>query len=86
MGQLRSHAWDRNCPITMTSPRQRVRHAIQLSDPLNTPLRWGAGIVTRRPYSVPGPNSLWHIGKQLYYYSMHEVLLLIIARMTCVKD
>ena len=54
MGELWSHGYR----VT----RHRVRHAIQLSDPLNTPLRWGAGIVTRRPYSVPGPNSLWHIG------------------------
>jgi len=62
MGELRSHGYR----VT----RHRVRHAIQLSDPLNTPLRWGAGIVTRRPYSVPGPNSLWHIGK-LDCSSMH---------------
>ena len=58
IGELRSHGYR----VT----RHRVRHAIQLSDPLNTPLRWGAGIVTRRPYSVPGPNSLWHIGKLAY--------------------
>ena len=55
MGELRSHGYR----VT----RHRVRRAIQLSDPLNTPLQWGAGVVTRRPYSVPGPNSLWHIGE-----------------------
>ena len=55
MRELRSHGYR----VT----RHRVRRAIQLSDPLNTPLRWGAGVVTRRPYSVPGPNSLWHIGE-----------------------
>ena len=55
IGELRSHGY--------RGARHRVRHAIQLSDPLNTPLWWGAGIVTRRPYYGPGPNSLWHIGK-----------------------
>ena len=42
-------------------PRHRVRDAVRSSDPLNTALRWH-GVTTRRPYSVPGPNSLWHIG------------------------
>ena len=36
MGELRSHGYR----VT----RHQVRHAIQLSDPLNTPLQWGAGI------------------------------------------
>lgn len=38
-------------------PRERVRQCIRSSDPLNTVLRWH-GVTTRRPYSVPGPNSL----------------------------
>ena len=42
-------------------PRHRVRDAVRSSDPLNTALRWH-GVTTRRPYSVPGPTSLWHIG------------------------
>lgn len=42
--------------------RHRIREAIRRSDPLNTALRWH-GVTNRRPYSVPGPNSLWHIGK-----------------------
>ena len=41
--------------------RDRIREAIRRSDPLNTALRWH-NVTTRRPYSVPGPNSLWHIG------------------------
>ena len=42
--------------------RERVRHAVHICDPLDAALKW-QGIVTRRhPYSVPGPNSLWHIG------------------------
>ncbi len=41
--------------------RHRIREAIRKSDPLNTALRWHT-LTNRRPYSVPGPNSLWHIG------------------------
>ena len=38
--------------------RDRVRRGIRETDPLNTAL-WGlTGRTTRRPYSVPGPNSL----------------------------
>ena len=43
--------------------RERVRCAIRETDPLHTALRWRGDITRRRPYSVPGPNSLWHIGK-----------------------
>ena len=41
--------------------RERVRRCIQITDPLNTVRRWH-GATLRHPYSVPGPNSLWHIG------------------------
>ena len=43
--------------------RERVRQAIRSCDPINTALRWGGIATSRQPYSVPGPNSLWHIGK-----------------------
>ena len=46
--------------------RARLRDAIRRIDPLNTALRWHA-ITHRRQYSVPSPNSLWHIGN--YYIS-----------------
>ena len=42
--------------------RERVRQSIHRVDPLKTALRWNFRII-RRTYSVPGPNSLWHIGK-----------------------
>ena len=42
--------------------RERVRVAIKSVDPLGGALRWPAKI-KRRPYSVGGPNSLWHIGE-----------------------
>ena len=42
--------------------RDQVRQAIRETDPLNTALRWPDGLTSRRPYSVAGPNSLWHIG------------------------
>lgn len=41
--------------------RCRVRAAIHEIDPVNTSLRWNAKLF-RRPYSVPGLMSLWHIG------------------------
>lgn len=40
--------------------RSRVRAAINRVDPENSALRW-ATVITRRVYSVPWPNSLWHI-------------------------
>ena len=42
--------------------RHRIREAIRTIDPLHTALRWRGGPTARRPYCVPGPNSLWHIG------------------------
>ena len=48
--------------------RQRVRSILRRTDPLNIALRWGSTITSRHPYSVPGPNSLWHIGKYCNYY------------------
>lgn len=41
-------------------PRRRVRVCLREVDPLGTALRWRATIY-RRKYSVPTPNSLWHI-------------------------
>ena len=55
IGQLHAMGYD----VT----RRRVRVAIHATDPLNTALRWRGILTTRRPYSVAGPNSLWHIGK-----------------------
>ncbi|XP_028393179.1 uncharacterized protein LOC114517591 [Dendronephthya gigantea] len=40
--------------------RNRVRECLRRVDPLGTSLRW-SGIIYRRKYSVPTPNSLWHI-------------------------
>ena len=43
--------------------RERVRCAIHAVDPLNTALRSPHGMTRRQAYSVPSPNSLWHIGE-----------------------
>ena len=45
-------------------PQRRVRQSLHRVDPINIALRWMPRI-QRRPYSVPGPNSLWHLGKLL---------------------
>ena len=41
--------------------RERVRTSLRSIDPIGSALRWPAGLTKRRPYSVAGPNSLWHI-------------------------
>ena len=43
--------------------RERVRSTLKSIDPLGGLRRFPAGLVRRHPYSVAGPNSLWHIGK-----------------------
>lgn len=55
--------------LGIQAPRQQIREAIQRTDPLNTALRW-RGATTRRPYSAPGTNSLWHIGTYFYICSI----------------
>ena len=45
--------------------RSRVRECVRNADPINTALRWQGNLTARRPYTIPGPNSLWHIGMYL---------------------
>ena len=40
-------------------------------DPVNTAMRWLGGLTARRQYSVPGLNSLWHIGE--YSFLLHMI-------------
>ena len=58
-GQLRARGFQ----VT----RERVRSALRSVDPLSAVLRWPGIRTVRRPYSVAGPNSLWHIGTPLNY-------------------
>ena len=51
--------------------RERVREALRSSDPLGSALRWPGVSTYRRPYSVAGPNSLWHIGNIYKFYLMY---------------
>ena len=39
-----------------------MRTSLRAVDPLSAALRWPGGLTVCRPYSVAGPNSLWHIG------------------------
>ena len=55
LGRLRS--------LGIIVTRDRVRNTVRATDPLNTALRGPRGLTVRRPYSVPGPKSLWHIGR-----------------------
>ncbi len=40
--------------------RRRIADALQQVNPINSAMRWQQ-VISRRRYSVPGPNSLWHI-------------------------
>ena len=55
--------------------RSRVRHALRETDPMHTALRWRGELTRRQPYSEPGPNSLWHIGKYTLTLSQNALLL-----------
>ena len=46
--------------LNLKVQRDRIRESLTWVDPRNTAMRW-ASVVTRRVYSVPGPNSLWYI-------------------------
>ena len=55
--------------------RSRIRNAVRVADPINVALRWQGNLTVRRPYSVPGPNSLWHIGMYvLHSFATYNVL------------
>lgn len=56
--------WGRLRSMGFRVTRYRVRQAMRENDPLHTALRWRGQLVQRQPYSVPGPNSLWHLGEQ----------------------
>jgi len=52
-----------------------------MTDPLHTALRWRGNLTPRHPYSVAGPNSLWHIGKYCRFaHSMIYMVLQIFCR------
>ena len=54
--------WGRLRSMGFSVTREKVRQAIRHTDPLYTALRWRGDVIKRQPYSVPGPNSLWHVG------------------------
>ncbi len=54
--------------------RETLRSIIHDTDPINTSLRWNVKI-SRRTYSVPGPNSLWHIGTYNYIKCSYIVMV-----------
>jgi hypothetical protein len=46
--------------LGLRGQRRRVRESLTRVDPQNTALRWGI-VIARRKYTVPWPNSLWHL-------------------------
>ena len=55
--------WGRLRSMVFFVTRERVRRAFHDIDPVHTALWWRCELVHRHPYSVLGPNSLWHIGE-----------------------
>ena len=53
-----AHLKRRNPPVLLQ--RDRCQRLLAEIDPAGTASRW-AQVVKRRQYSVPTPNSLWHI-------------------------
>ena len=51
--------------------RERVRQGLRSLDPLGAAARLPGRPSHRRPYSVAGPLSLWHIGIQCYVISVY---------------
>ena len=65
--------WGRFRSMGFHVTRSRLRQAIRESDdPLQRALRWRGELARRQPYSVPGPNSLWHIGRS---YMKHAYII-----------
>ena len=61
MGQ--TMVWGRLRSMGFSVTREMVRQTLRCTDPFYTALRWRGDTIKRQPYSVPGPNSLWHMGK-----------------------
>lgn len=55
--------WGRLKSMGFHVTRSQLRVAIREVDPIQRALRWNTQLARRQPYSVPGPNSLWHIGE-----------------------
>lgn len=55
--------WGRVRSMGFEVTRNRIRQVMRQDDPIHTALRWQGEVVQRQPYSVAGPNSLWHIGE-----------------------
>ena len=64
----------RSCGLIV--PRHRVHEILHKVDAISISLRWHSK-TKRKPYSVPGPSSLWHIGENLCFVmsSSDEILI-----------
>lgn len=71
--------WGRLWSMGYAVTRARVREAIRATDPIYTALRWKK-MTTRRPYSVPSPNSLWHLGNCTMYSYVLFIVIFFFSR------
>ena len=78
MGKLRS--------LGIRVSRKPVRTCIRVIDPINTVLRWRGHLARRQPYSVAGPNSLWHIGESSVYLSGPKGGSFYVCEQSCINN
>lgn len=70
MGQ--TMVWGRLRSKCLNVTTERVRCAIHDTDPLNTALCWMGDIINWQSYSLPGLNSLRHLGILQYHNSGNQ--------------
>ena len=58
IGEVVAHLKRQNPPVLLQ--RERYQQLLSEVDPVGSAVRW-AQTIKRRQYSVPTPNSLWHI-------------------------
>ena len=56
--------WGQLMSMGVQVTQEQITNALRQTDPLAVALRWRGGLIRRRVHSMPGPNSLWHIGNQ----------------------
>ena len=61
---------------SMTTGRLRGLGVKATRDPIVASLRQMGYLTQRRPYSVPGPNSLWHLGECVYVCALFRPQIL----------
>ena len=78
--------WGRLQAMVFIVRQARLRQAIREVDPLHTALCWRGNPTGRRPYSVPGPNPLWHLGKIFLFVCLSTGLSVGKEKIKCILN